>query len=321
MKGSTMTRIDTTRRGFLKQVGVAAGALAAGRGAVGGAAAAETRPAAQEITTYAYGSNVWIRVDNRAFACYRAGAAQKLPYMFPLLGPVTGLPMTAEADEPYPHHRSCWLGCDHMNGANFWQDTVERGQIRSRGVRVVEASGERAVLEDHCDWRGAGGEVVLEDQRRVTVRAPGPAERWLEFEFTLTARTDVTVGKTNHALFAVRAAKDLTPKEGGTLASSEGGHREAGTFGRRAAWCGFAATRCGHTESIALVQHPANPWFPCTWFTRDYGFLSPQPFYWLEDTPWRLPAGEQCRLRYAVVVAGGALDSGRIEPWLADRQH
>jgi hypothetical protein len=36
-------------------------------------------------------------------------------------------------------------------------------------------------------------------------------------------------------------------------------------------------------EGIALLDHPGNPWSPCKWFTRDYGFISPSPFNWLDQ--------------------------------------
>jgi len=43
------------------------------------------------------------------------------------------------------------------------------------------------------------------------------------------------------------------------------------------------------------------------WFTRDYGFFSPTPMYWLEEDSLMLPAGEALTLRYRVIVhAGGA---------------
>ncbi len=58
-------------------------------------------------------------------------------------------------------------------------------------------------------------------------------------------------------------------------------------------------------EGIALFDHPANPWPKCPWFTRDYGFISPTPFNFQEDS-WELAAGKSVNLRYRVVLHGGS---------------
>jgi hypothetical protein len=57
-------------------------------------------------------------------------------------------------------------------------------------------------------------------------------------------------------------------------------------------------------EGIAIMDHPENPWNPCPWLTRDYGHLSPSPFFFLEK-PWRLGRGESIRLRYRIAVHVG----------------
>ncbi len=46
-----------------------------------------------------------------------------------------------------------------------------------------------------------------------------------------------------------------------------------------------------------------NPWKPI-WFTREYGHLSPSPFYFL-DEPWRLAKGKSIELRYRIALHVG----------------
>ena len=58
-------------------------------------------------------------------------------------------------------------------------------------------------------------------------------------------------------------------------------------------------------EGIAIFQHPQNRWYPAPWFTRDYGFFSPTPMYWLENGHVDLPKGGPLTLRYRVVVFAG----------------
>jgi hypothetical protein len=60
------------------------------------------------------------------------------------------------------------------------------------------------------------------------------------------------------------------------------------------------------------MAHPENPWSPCPWFTRDYGFISPTPFNFRNQV-WNLPAGEQVRLRYRVVLFAGSPEEVNLD--------
>lgn len=252
---------------------------------------------------YQYESQVWVRLRDVPFTCYRSGAGQKYPYFYPVLGP-SGRPFTEEAGHPFPHHRSLFFGCDHVNGANYWQDNLKRGQIVSRGVTIAEQAAERVVLKDACDWKRPGDAgPVLQDERTWTLTAPSDTTRVVDAEIRLTAVQDIVVSRTNHSLFSVRAVTALTPLEGGRLLNAAGDSGEKGTFGVESPWCGFFGTRCGQAEAIVLMDHPMNLWAPTKWFTRDYGFISPTPLNWLEK--WELPKGESVRLRYRVLVIEG----------------
>ena len=68
------------------------------------------------------------------------------------------------------------------------------------------------------------------------------------------------------------------------------------------------------------MNHPQNPWSPCRWFTRDYGFISPSPLNFI-DRPWRLPAGQSVTFRYRVAMYAGdskqADLEGMYKAWIA----
>ena len=330
----------TNRRGLLKQtLAGAGGALLAAHAASaadtpvasGVSQPANDEPAgAPKFSTYPFGANIWVRLDNRVFTCYRANADQKYPYFYPLTGPATGLPMTDETCDPYPHHRSVFFGCDRVNGANYWQEGNERGQIVSRGPKLVRlkeqkdsnATGE-VVVTDVCDWRVPGESPVIEDQRRYTITAPSHDLRLLEADITVTAKVDIHISKTNHSLFGIRAARELAPVGGGLLINSNGQVGEKATLGLPAKWCGYQGRRLGIVESIVVMDHPGNPWAPsCPWFTRDYGNISPTPFLWLDEKKgWDLPSGESIRLRYQVVVMKGGIERDRVDSlWKAFAQ-
>jgi hypothetical protein len=258
------------------------------------------------LSTYDLGPQFWIRWNNRMVTGYRAHRSQKLPYLFPLTGPASGLPLTSESALPYPHHRSAWFGCDRVNGGNYWQEGLDRGQILSNGPRWGTRTETSAEILDTCEWRRPGGPVVMTDQRRITVRIQGPQYHSIDWDLTWTAVEAVTIPQTNHSLFAVRAAPELTPTGGGTLVNAEGATGEKGTYGHNSKWCAFHGTRPGGvTEGIALLDHPQNPWSPCPWFTRDYGFMSPTPLYF-GQSPWTLAAGAAVRLRYRLVLFSGS---------------
>jgi hypothetical protein len=275
--------------------------------------AAEPVSGRLELAAYPFSRQVWVRHGPDVITCYRANPTQKYPYFYPVIGPASGLPLTTESGDPYPHHRSLLFACDHVNQGNYWQEGIERGQIVSRGPQVVEGSGERTVIADACDWRIPGAEPDLTDERRFTISAPSPTLRLIEAEITVTAAVDVHISRTNHSLFALRAAPDLAPKWGGNLVNSEGQTTEKGTFGQVARWCTYYAERFGVTEGIALMDHPGNPWSPCKWFTRDYGFISPTPMQWLDDEGLDLPQGESWHLRYLVVGYTGTPEEAGLD--------
>lgn len=256
---------------------------------------------------------VVVEVGGEVFTCYKFSPDLKKPYFWPVNGPVSGESITAESIKPYPHHNSLFFGCDRVNGANFWQEGIERGQIVSQRPRLVKSSGRKVVFIDECLWAQPGKEAVIRDLRKVTISAPGDAVRFIDFEITLEMLEDVRILKTNHSLFSARVVPELSVKSGGALVNAEGGKGEKGTWGVQSPWCDYYGQRNGIVEGIAILQHRENPWFPSKWFTRDYGFFSPTPMYWPEnDSHIDLARGETLTLKYRVVVHGGTVEESRI---------
>jgi hypothetical protein len=286
-------------------------------------AAAEERPAPGMTQTPAQprmvlsaerlDDRIIVRVDDQTFTCYRFGAGQKYPYFYPVNGPQSGRSVTTESALPYPHHRSLFFGCDRVNGGNYWQEGNEKGQIISRGPAVTAAGPAAVQIEDTCDWHLPGQNAVLTDQREIRIEAPSRDLRIIDFAVVLTATTAIRIVKTNHALFAARVEPDLSVKSGGLLSNAGGAAAEKGTFGIPSPWCDYSGVHCGIAEGIAIFDSPQNPWFPCKWFTRDYGFFSPTPMEWLGPEGFALKQGEKLRLRYRVVVHAGDAKQAGIE--------
>jgi hypothetical protein len=300
-----------TRRGWVRACASAAAGLAS-VGRPGGEARAidyeKPVPGSEALTAYQNGSQVFVRWANTTLAAYRALPTERYPYFSPLTGPVSGLPLTTESSLPYPHHRGLWLGCEPLNGGDYWGDgPLDSGQIRSVELRLGAATRTSLVFTDRCDWSRPGGPSPFEDRRTFTITVPGERLRLLDVDITLRAADDVRIARAKHSFFALRCAPDLAPMYGGVLANSEGGVGAKETYGKAAAWCGFHGRRAGRpdvVEGIALMDHPENPWSPTPWLTRDYGHLSPSPFYFRPE-PWRLAKGGSIRLRYRVVLHAG----------------
>lgn len=304
-----------TRRAFLKAslaAGVAVPAVSLGRLAM---AQPKPEPGADKLTAYQIGPQVWVRWANQPLTSYRAHPTQKYPYFFPVSGPVSGKSLTSETSVPYPHHRSLFLACDKVNGANYWQTDLPTGQIFSRDLKLGKATPESVEITDRCEWNKPNEPPVMADERKFTITVVGPRLRIIDAEIVWKAVQDVTIQKTNHALFSIRAAFDLTPWGGGTLVNAQGKVGEKETFGQESEWACFYGKRegCGElVEGIALLDHPKNPWTPCKWFTRDYGFISPMPFNFIEK-PWELPAGQSVNLRYRVVIFAGDPQEAQVD--------
>jgi len=267
----------------------------------------------RKITAKIEKDKVVVTVEGKLFTCYKFGKTQKYPYFWPVNGPASGKSVTTETSQPYPHHHSLFFGCDRVNGGNYWQDVLDRGQIISQTPKIIEPGGQRVVFADQCLWKQPGAEPIIRDRRRITITAPSKEIRTIDFEITIEPLTDVTILKSNHALFSARVVPELSVKSGGTLVNAEGKTTEKGTWGVNSAWCDYYGTRDGATEGIAIFDNPNNRWFPCKWFTRDYGFFSPTPMNWLEGGKLQLPKAKMLKLQYRVVVHTGDTQTARIE--------
>ncbi len=215
---------------------------------------------------------LWVRdKHNRVLTSYRAHQTQKYPFFYPVAGPVSGLSLTAESAMPWPHHRSLFFGQDRVNGGNYWQEGLERGQICSQGPSFAkDESGQfkiddvSAEIVDTCLWRQPNQEPIIEDSRRFLVKILDDRRYILDADIVLRALTTVTFEKTNHGLFGIRCAPELAPTGGGNMLSSEGKTTQRDTEGKPARWMAFYGPRKGifapnyneHFSSSAIL-------FPC----------------------------------------------------------
>lgn len=266
-------------------------------------------PEASGLTAYLKDDSLQIRYDNLSVVAYRAQPSLKYPYFCPLNGPASGLSLTTESSLPYPHHRGLWLGCDPLNGGNYWADNgLESGQIRSTELVLEEpvTNGNAVAFTQKCGWRREGSNP-FNDARRYVVTRADDRMTFIDCSFTLTAGEDVSIIGAKHSFFALRAASDISPSYGGTLLNSSGETDLLAMFGKPADWCGYYGKRRLRpdvTEGIVIMNHPENFGGRCPWFIRDYGHLSPSPFNFNKE-PWTLAKDKTLDLRYRVVLFAG----------------
>jgi hypothetical protein len=268
---------------------------------------------AAKITAVKVGSKINVTIDNKYFTSYIFSEDEKYPFFYPVNGPVSGGSVTSMRNGEYPHHSSLFFGCDQVNGGNYWQEGLERGRIISVNAEIVRQGGDSVVITDECIWSRPGALSPVKDTRTIIITAPSPTVSQIDVEIKMEMLLDVTIKKTNHSLFSVRMAADLSVTNGGTLINAEGIKNEKDTFGKNSPWMDYYGKRGNAIEGLAVFQHPSNPWYPSKWFTRDYGFISPTPMYWPEnDTDISMKKGTVLDLRYRVLVHAGDYKQAQI---------
>lgn len=268
---------------------------------------------AAKLTAEKVGSKINVSINGKFFTSYVFSQDEKYPFFFPVNGPLSGGSVTSMRNDPYPHHSSLYFACDQVNGGNYWQEGLERGRIISVNAEIINQGGDSVIITDECIWSRPGALSPIKDTRRIIITAPSEQIRQIDFEITMNALIDVTFRKTGHSLFSARMATDLIVQNGGTLVNAEGDRNEKATFGKKTAWMDYYGNRGKIIEGLAILQHPSNPWYPSTWFTRDYGHFSPAVMNWPENGQnIFLKAGEKLSFRYRVLVHGGDTGQAKI---------
>lgn len=262
-----------------------------------------------QVTAVKVGSRIDVSINSNLFTQYVFSEDEKYPFFFPVNGP-SGFSVTSMRNSLYPHHSSLFFGCDRVNGGNYWQEGLDRGRITTLRAEIKKSGGDTVVIENECIWSRPGAESPIRDVRTITITAPAKDRYQIDFDIRLDMLMEVKIEKTNHSFFSARMAPDLSVVNGGTAVNAEGNSGETGdngTFGKKSSWMDCWGTRNGKIEGMAILQHPANPWYPSPWFTRDYGFFSPTPMYWPADEKagTLFKKGDSLYMRYRVIIHGG----------------
>ena len=266
-----------------------------------------------KVSAVKFNEKIDILINKNLFTSYLFSEEEKYPFFFPVNGP-SNSGVTSMRNANYPHHSSLFFGCDKVNGGNYWQEGLERGQIISLRADLIPSGDYKVVIENECIWRRPEANAPIKDFRKITISAPSNELYQIDFDITMEMLENVVIEKTNHSLFSGRMDPDLAVINGGTMVNAEGAQTEKGTFGLPSPWIDCSGKRGDKMEGMAIMQHPSNPGYPAPWFTRDYGFFSPTPMYWPKDEKLGsvYSKGDKLMLRYRVIIHSGNHETSNI---------
>ncbi len=278
-----------------------------------------------------------IKIDGSLFTEYVTRSGTK-PVLYPIIGP-TGKRMTrdypmaktASESADHPHHRSLWFSYDKVNDINFWAepgnlsggkqpsaaDMAKLGVQQHRSFAKLEGGKDKGLLVAVTDWVTNDGKKVLEDERRITFSGTA-GTRTIDFDIDLHAtESDVHFGDSKEGVFGVRvpSSMDVDQKgrsggEKGRIITSEG-LKDAGAWGKPAAWVDYQGKVDGEQLGIAILNHPSSFRFPTPWHVRTYGLFAANPFglqaFDKDAKPGdhTLAKGDTLKFRYRIIFHSG----------------
>jgi len=264
------------------------------------------------------------------FATFHHGEGDRVPFLWPVLGPggvevTRAYPMIegrAGESSDHPHHTSLWFAHGDVNGSDFWHDRDGARIVPAGEVVVVEEDGAARVTSRHR-WVTGEDVSLLEEARTMTFQDL-EGGRAIDLDLRLTALEDVTFGDTKEGTFALRLHPALRPKgevAAGTAMNSEG---DKDIWGKRARWVDYWGPVPHEGDArvlgVAVLDHPKNLRHPTWWHARDYGLVGANPFgvHHFERKPkgtgdYPLAKGETLRLRYRVLLHDGPGEKADIE--------
>lgn len=273
---------------------------------------------------------IQITLDGKPYATFHYGVAAAKPFLAPLRsasGKVVTrrFPMESIPGESrdHLHHRGLWFTYDDVNQVKFWENDPSYANKPNKGRVVVTKAdwkgGEKSgTLDTVMEWRDPAGKPLLIETRRMTLSAADPKLRVLDFDITLTAATDVTLGDTKEGAFAIRLAEEFTERRGGKIVNADGLTTMKQLWGKPSNWVDYSAELDGEKLGVAIFDHPGNPGHPTRWHARDYGLFSLNPFgrqgFDESQQPniTKLPSGQKLNYRWRVVIHPGDAQTGGV---------
>jgi hypothetical protein len=269
-----------------------------------------------------------INIDGKPFTTFHYGTANGKPFLAPLRSAsgkivTRHFPMELVPGESrdHLHHTGLWFSYDDVNGVKFWENDPSYTKPRIGRIVVRNAEwkdGDKSgTLTATMDWRDPNGKTLLVENRDMIFYSD-PKLRTIDFIINLTPSVDVTFGDTKEGAFAIRLADAFTERNGGKSMDADGRAMMKNIWGKRSNWVDYTATIDGEQLGVAMFDSPKNPRHPTYWHARDYGLFALNPFGQnafdpkLEESQWKVPAGQKLTFRWRVVIHPGDAQSGHV---------
>jgi hypothetical protein len=265
-----------------------------------------------------------VTLDGKPFATFNYGLDANKPFVAPIYSAsgkivTRRFPMQEVAGESHDHlhHRGLWFSYDDVNGVKFWENDPSYTKPNIGKIVVTGSSWKGATLSATMDWRAPDGKTLLVESRNMTFSGDKDL-RTIDFEITLTAAQDVTLGDTKEGAFAIRLDDHFTERKGAKIVDADGRTGMVNVWGKRSNWVDYSADLDGEKLGVAMFDHPQNPRHPTYWHARDYGLFALNPFGRnafdpnAEESQWKLPKGQKLTFRWRVVVHPGAANVAEL---------
>jgi hypothetical protein len=282
-----------------------------------------------EVTAERTDAGVRVMIDGKLFTEYWGKGAQR-PYLYPIIGPsganlARPFPMEKGGAEDHKHHRSLWFAHGSVNGVDFWADGEKHGRQEHLEVTDLKVEAGVTSFATKTNWVAADGELMLTDERKISISAGEAGSRTVDFAITLKAsHGEVVLGDTKEGTFALRVCPSLTHEGEGAQGKmlSSAGKKNGAVWGKRAPWVSyFGPDPQGQAVTVTIFDHRSNLRHPTWWHARTYGLFAANPFGQhdfekLEDKSIgsvKLAAGESLTLKYRVHIAAGDPDQAMLK--------
>jgi hypothetical protein len=242
-------------------------------------------------------------------------ARPRRPFFYPVLSPsgevLTEFGKPHDPGETHAHHYSLWIAHAAVGGRDFWSE--RGGRIVHDGFEALEDGPLFCRLVQKTRWLDGPAEILRERRTFTLWRAAGGV-RLLDVELELRplGPQPLTLGPSSFGFLAVRAARSLSPFDGGgRIRNAEGKLNERGVHLQRSPWIDLSGPVApGRRAGVAILDHPENPRHPTAWHCRDDGWMGAAVSF---PEPLVLDPARPLRLRYRVALHDGDADEARIE--------